>query len=69
MSQQPTVNVTAPGFSLGGALFLLFAALKLTNHIDWSWWWVTAPLWVPAAVMLLLLLGMTLVAIAVTIRS
>jgi hypothetical protein len=19
--------------------------LKLTNVINWSWWWVTAPLW------------------------
>jgi hypothetical protein len=19
--------------------------LKLTGHIDWSWWWVTSPLW------------------------
>lgn len=26
-------------------LFLLFLALKLTEIIDWSWWWVTAPLW------------------------
>ena len=21
-------------------------ALKLTDFIDWSWWWVTAPLWI-----------------------
>lgn len=28
-------------------LFLLFLALKLTGYITWSWWWVTAPLWVP----------------------
>jgi len=27
-----------------GALFLLLLALKLTNTIDWSWWWVTAPI-------------------------
>lgn len=26
-------------------LFLVFLVLKLTNHIDWSWWWVTVPLW------------------------
>jgi len=25
-------------------LFLVFMTLKLTHHIDWSWWWVTAPL-------------------------
>lgn len=26
-------------------LFLLFLGLKLGGAIDWSWWWVTAPLW------------------------
>lgn len=35
------------GIGLGGALFILFLGLKLTGHIDWSWWWVTAPLWAP----------------------
>ncbi|MCY4132210.1 MAG: hypothetical protein OXF39_06140 [Nitrospira sp.] len=30
---------------LGFWLFLLLTVLKLTNVIDWSWWWVTAPLW------------------------
>ena len=28
-----------------GLLFLVFLVLKLTNIIDWSWWWITAPLW------------------------
>lgn len=31
-------------------LFLLFLGLKLGNVIDWSWWWVFAPLWMPAVV-------------------
>lgn len=33
--------------SLGftGALFLVFLVLKLTHVIDWSWWWITCPLW------------------------
>lgn len=34
----------------GGTPFLtlltvLFIGLKLTGYIDWSWWWVLAPLW------------------------
>ena len=33
------------GIGFAGALFLLFLGLKLTDNIDWSWWWVTAPLW------------------------
>jgi len=32
-----------------GLLGLLFIALKLTHFIDWSWAWVLAPLWFPAA--------------------
>ncbi len=30
---------------VGGVLFIVFLVLKLTHVIDWSWWWVTAPLW------------------------
>lgn len=37
-------------------LGLIFVTLKLTDHIDWSWWWVTAPFWGPAAVVVGLLL-------------
>lgn len=43
-------------------LGLLFIGLKLTNYIDWSWWWVLLPLYGP--VLVLLLLGSGLMAIA-----
>lgn len=32
-----------------GLLGLLFIALKLTNHIDWSWWVVLLPVYFPLA--------------------
>ena len=35
-------------------LFLVFLILKLTDTIEWSWWWVTAPLWLPAAILLII---------------
>jgi len=35
---------------LGTILFLIFLVLKLTNYIDWSWWWITAPLWIPIVI-------------------
>jgi hypothetical protein len=35
------------GIGIGMILFLIFMTLKLTGHITWSWWWVTAPLWIP----------------------
>lgn len=34
--------------SFSGVLFLVFLILKLTKVIAWSWWWVTAPLWISA---------------------
>jgi hypothetical protein len=40
-------NSNSSGLGLGTILFLIFLVLKLTNYIDWSWWWVTAPLWIP----------------------
>lgn len=44
------------GLSLPTLLFLVFLALKLTHVIDWSWWWVTSPLWIGFALALVLLL-------------
>ena len=29
------------------AAFMVFTVLKLTGVIAWSWWWVTAPIWIP----------------------
>jgi hypothetical protein len=39
------------GLGIGTVLFLIFMVLKLTNYIDWSWWWVTAPLWAPIVIL------------------
>ncbi|HRQ87330.1 MAG TPA: hypothetical protein PLA50_00925 [Bacteroidia bacterium] len=41
-----------PGFL--SLLSVAFITLKLCEVIDWSWWLVLAPLWIPAAVLLLL---------------
>ena len=35
---------------------IIFALLKLLNFIDWSWWWVTAPIWIPWCASLLALI-------------
>jgi Flp pilus assembly protein TadB len=43
------------GIGLGGVLFVVFLVLKLTHVIDWSWWWITAPLWVLVVITLLVL--------------
>ena len=37
-----------------GLLALVFITLKLTDYIDWSWWWVLAPIWLPLTIALVL---------------
>ena len=37
-------------------LFLLFLGLKLGGWITWSWVWVFAPIWIPLAVIILIVL-------------
>lgn len=32
-------------------LAILFIGLKLGGVIDWSWWWVLSPLWIPFAIL------------------
>ena len=37
------------GISIFTLLTVAFVVLKLCGIIDWSWWWVLAPLWMPWA--------------------
>ena len=54
------------GVGFFGLLAIVFITLKLTNYINWSWWWVTAPLWGPLA-LVIVVLGITL-AVAVLVE-
>lgn len=40
-------NVSTPNGSTSflGLLAIVFITLKLCNVINWSWWWVAAPVW------------------------
>ena len=42
-------------FKIGvfGFMFLIMFAAKVFGLIDWSWWLVFSPLWVPVALILL----------------
>lgn len=35
-------------------VFIVFLVLRLTGVIEWSWWWVTAPLWLSILVPIVL---------------
>jgi len=55
MTQDKTIRVSGNGIEFGTVLFFIFLVLKLTDKIDWSWWWVTSPLWIPFAAMFIFL--------------
>ncbi len=38
------------GIGFLGLLTIVFIVLKLTNYINWSWWSVLMPLWLPIAI-------------------
>lgn len=47
------ISISFSGTSL---LSVAFIVLKLCNVIDWSWWWVLAPIWIPIALVVVLLI-------------
>lgn len=64
-------QATSSGLGFGAVLFIVFLILKLTNVIDWSWWWVTAPLWIPIglAVMILIVIALVIFVKKINARS
>lgn len=38
-------------------IFILFFLAKIFDKIDWSWWWVFSPLWIPFAFVLFFIIG------------
>lgn len=44
----------ATGLSLPVVVFVVFLILKLTNLVKWSWWWITSPLWIVVALVVVL---------------
>jgi len=37
------------------ALTITFIILKLTGHIEWAWVWVLSPMWIPLALLAVLM--------------
>lgn len=44
-----TIQLLTP---LSTILFILFFLAKIFDKIDWSWWWVFSPLWIPFAILI-----------------
>jgi len=56
LKKQKSMKSEGVGLPLCSALFLAFVVLKLSGVINWSWWWVTCPLWGPFVFVLVLYL-------------
>lgn len=66
MEVNKDINITTnKGMGFCGTLTIVFIILKLTHVIDWSWWWVLAPLWIPVAVVLGIIAIVAIVALFV----
>lgn len=50
-------KTTHYGVSFTELLLIVFIVLKLTNVINWSWWWVLSPLWISLGIVLIILIG------------
>ena len=37
-------------------VFLAFFFAKIYDKIDWSWWWVLSPLWIPIVIAVILII-------------
>lgn len=56
-------DTQSSGIGFTGLLTVLFIGLKLTGWIDWSWWWVLSPIWLPFIVVV------SVIALIQTFRS
>ena len=56
-------QVIYKGPGILGLLGVAFVVLKLVGVIDWSWWWVTAPLWIPTVVVIAMLIVFAVIAL------
>ena len=56
MKREYSINIS------GAWVFVVFLILKLTHTVDWSWLWITSPLWIS---LLLLLIGYIFMALLV----
>ena len=61
MSDKVSAKASANGVSFCGLLFIALLVLKLTHVIDWSWWWITAPLWGGAALFIIVVILIVLI--------
>ena len=51
-----TTAAASGGMKFCDVLLIVFIVLKLCKVINWSWWWVLSPFWIPLGLAVILLL-------------
>ncbi len=57
------------GIGFSSLLGILFIALKLCGVINWSWWWVLAPFWMPVALVIIIILVAVVIGVITEARK
>ena len=52
-----------------GLLTIAFVVLKLIHVINWSWWWVLAPLWISLVIGIIIAFIIIIIFIVTTERK
>lgn len=60
-------SASGGGIGLCTVLFIVFLILKLTGVIAWPWVWVCAPLWIPLALVVAIML-ITIIVVSIVER-
>lgn len=55
------VESSSGGIGFGGLLGIVFITLKLLGKIDWPWVWVLSPIWIPVAILAIIVVVLALV--------
>ncbi|WP_040761031.1 hypothetical protein [Spirosoma panaciterrae] len=43
--ERPPVRLTITAYAVLFTAFLGLFVLKISSFLDWSWWWISCPLW------------------------
>jgi hypothetical protein len=49
-----STSTTSSGIGCMGVILIMLIGFKLTDVIDWSWWWVLAPIWIQFVIFMVL---------------
>ena len=59
--------VSNGGVGFLGLLAIVFITLKLLDKIDWSWFWILSPLWIPFVIFFVIMIVIIIVAIIIAL--